>query len=174
MKFIETKLQGAYIIEFTPFIDQRGVFTRLFCQEELAGIGFTKKIAQINHSLNVEKGTVRGLHFQNPPYSEIKIIRCLRGRVFDVMVDVRDNSPTFMQWIGIELSPQNYRAVYIPEGFAHGFQTLEENSELIYLHSEVYQPGVESGLRYDDPALMIEWPLKPMNVSQKDKSYAFI
>jgi dTDP-4-dehydrorhamnose 3,5-epimerase len=174
MKFIQAPFEGAYIIEMEPFLDERGFFVRTFCQEEFAEIGFKKQIVQINHSLTRQKGTIRGLHYQLPPASETKIIRCIQGAVFDVMVDIRANSPTFMQWYGIELSKDNMRMGYIPEGFAHGFQTLTNDAEMIYYHTEFYNPEHERGLRPDDPALMIKWPLPMSAISPKDDSYSFI
>jgi dTDP-4-dehydrorhamnose 3,5-epimerase len=174
MKFIETPLSGAYVIELEPFRDERGLFARTFCQEEFAKIGFDKQIVQINYSITRKKGAIRGMHYQRPPASEIKIIRCLQGKVFDVMVDLRAGSPTFMQWHSVELSKDNMRMVYIPEGFAHGFQALTDNAELIYHHSALYRPEYERGLRFDDPALAIAWPLPTGIISIKDQSYSLI
>ena len=174
MKFIETPIAGAYYIELEPFPDERGLFVRTFCQEEFSKIGFHKQIVQINHSLTRRKGTIRGMHYQLPPASETKIIRCVQGMVFDVMVDIRAGSPTFKHWYGVELSKENMRMVYIPEGFAHGFQTLTDNVELIYHHSAFYNPTHERGLRYDDPALMISWPLKITGVSERDKKHPLL
>jgi len=174
MKFIETPLSGAYVIELEPFRDERGLFARTFCQKEFAKIGFDKQIVQINYSITRKKGAIRGMHYQRPPASEIKIIRCLQGKVFDVMVDLRAGSPTFMQWHSVELSKDNMRMVYIPEGFAHGFQALTDNAELIYHHSALYRPEYERGLRFDDPALAIAWPLPAGIISIKDQSYPLI
>lgn len=174
MKFVETPLGGAYVIELEPFLDERGLFARVFCQKEFAKIGFQKQIVQINHSVTRQKGAIRGIHYQIPPACEIKIIRCLHGKVFDVMVDLRMGSSTFMQWHGVELSEDNMRMVYIPEGFAHGFQTLTDNAELIYHHSAFYSPEYEHGLRFDDPAMAIAWPLPAGSISLKDLSYPLI
>ncbi len=174
MKFVETPLAGAYIIELEPFQDERGFFARLFCQRELAKIGFDKQIVQINHSLSRKKGTIRGMHFQHPPASEIKIIRCIDGAVFDVMVDLRTGSPTFLKWYGLELTKNEMRMVYIPEGFAHGFQALTDNAELIYFVSAFYSPKREGGLRFDDPAVAIQWPLPTGDVSAKDRNFSLI
>lgn len=171
MKFVETPLTGAYVIELEPFLDERGLFARTFCKKEFAEIGFDKQIVQINHSLTRQKGAIRGMHYQRPPACEIKIIRCVQGAVFDVMVDIRVGSPTFRQWYGVELSKDNLRMVYIPEGFAHGFQTLTGEAELIYHHSEFYSPEDERGLRSDDPALAICWPLPATGISSKDQNY---
>ncbi|HMH23176.1 MAG TPA: dTDP-4-dehydrorhamnose 3,5-epimerase [Puia sp.] len=174
MQFEPTPIPGAFVIRLSPFIDERGAFSRLFCENELAEIGYKQRIVQINHSINKEKGTLRGLHFQRPPHAEIKIIRCLHGRVFDVMVDLRKGSPTFSQWYGVELSPEAYNMICIPMGCAHGFQTLEENSELLYFHTAFYNKEYDGGVRFDDPQFSIHWPLPPVNVSEKDKSYALL
>jgi len=174
MKFIKTPLSDAYIIELEPIQDERGFFVRSFCKNDFKQIGFEKEIVQMNHSLTRERGTIRGLHYQLSPVCETKIIRCIHGAVFDVMVDIRKGSPTFLQWFGVELTRKNMRMAFIPEGFAHGFQTLAENSELIYHHSAFYSPGNERGLRFDDPLLSIGWPLPTGIVSKKDQSYLLI
>lgn len=174
MKFHPTNLEGAYSISLEPFRDERGLFARTFCQREFAEIGHEKEFVQFNHSLNSHKGTIRGLHYQRPPYAEIKLIRCIKGAVYDVLVDVRQESPTFLQHFGIELSAENMTMIYIPEGFAHGFQTLEDETELIYHHTAFYTPGVESGLKFDDPTLGIRWPLPPSVISDKDQNYPSI
>jgi dTDP-4-dehydrorhamnose 3,5-epimerase len=174
MKFIEVPLSGAFIVELEPHTDERGAFTRIFCQKEFAEIGFNKQIVQINHSFTKNIKTIRGMHFQCPPSSEIKIIRCIRGKVFDVMVDIRAASPTFLKWYGIELSDDNMRMVYLPQGFAHGFQTLTDDAELMYHHSAFYSPQHERGIRFDDPALKILWPLLPGTISDRDRGYLFI
>jgi dTDP-4-dehydrorhamnose 3,5-epimerase len=174
MKFIETPLAGAYVIEPESFTDERGFFARTFCQEEFARIGFDKQIVQINHALTRQKGTIRGMHYQCPPASEIKIIRCIQGAVFDVMVDLRAGSPGLRHWHGVELSSANLRLVYIPEGFAHGFQALSDDVELIYHHSAFYRPEYERGLRFDDPALNIAWPLPATVLSVKDRTHPLL
>lgn len=174
MKFIETKLKGAFIITPDLIEDERGFFARTFCQKEFAKIGFHKQIVQINHSVTRQKGVIRGMHYQLPPASETKIIRCVQGEVFDVMIDIRAGSPTFMQWHGVELSKDNMRMVYIPEGFAHGFQTIADNAELIYHHSAFYSPEYEHGLKFDDPVLAIHWTLPAGYVSSKDQNYPFL
>ena len=174
MIFKETNLKGAYIIDLEPHGDHRGLFARTFCTKEFAQIGHHKPFVQFNHSLTVEKGTIRGMHFQKPPHAEIKLIRCVRGRVYDVMVDIRKNSPTFLQYVGVELSDQNRRMIYIPEGFAHGFQTLEPNTELIYHHTNFYEPNAEGGMRYDDPILNIDWKFPPTALSAKDEKYPLL
>lgn len=174
MIFTETILKGSYIIDLMQYTDDRGAFVRTFCKKEFAKIGFTKEFVQFNQSYNTFEGTVRGLHFQQPPYSEIKLISCIRGSVFDVIVDIRQDSPTFLQHIVIELSSENKKMVYVPEGFAHGFQTLEDNSTLIYYHTEFYTPKADSGLNFLDPLLKIKWPLFVSKISEKDKDLKFI
>jgi dTDP-4-dehydrorhamnose 3,5-epimerase len=174
MKFYETKLKGAFIIDLEPYIDERGLFARVYCQEEFKQIGHHKPFVQINHSINMKKAIFRGLHYQKPPFSEIKLIRCIAGKVFDVIVDIREGSDTFLQHIGIELSGENMKMIYVPEGFAHGFITQEDNTQLIYHHTSFYNPEFEGGLRYDDPQLKLKLPAKPLIISEKDKSYRFI
>lgn len=174
MRFIEAPLAGAYVVELDPFRDDRGLFARTFCQREFARIGFTNPIVQINHSWTKQRGAIRGMHYQRPPACEVKIIRCVQGAVFDVMVDLRAGSPTFLQWRGVELSKENLRMVYIPEGFAHGFQTLTEGAELIYHHSAFYSPEDERGCRFDDPALAIRWPLPVTELSDRDSAHPFL
>lgn len=171
MKKTPLELNGLYLLETEPFKDHRGQFARLFCARELAEIGLDKPIAQINHSLTRAKGAVRGMHFQLPPHAEVKIVRCLRGTCFDVAVDLREDSPTFLRWHGEILTGENNRSLLIPEGFAHGFQSLEPDTELLYFHTEFYTPDSESGVRYDDPAIGIEWPLPVCDISEKDKSH---
>mgnify|MGYP003614769473 FL=1 len=174
MIFKPSPLQGNYIIELEPHGDNRGWFTRTFCEKEFEQIGHTKNWVQMNHSFNAEKGTLRGLHFQLPPHKEIKLVRCIAGAVFDVVVDIRKGSPTFLHWFGAELSANNKTMMYIPEGFAHGFQTVAENCELLYCHSEFYAPNSENGLMYNDPAIGIMWPLETVNVSARDKQHSII
>jgi dTDP-4-dehydrorhamnose 3,5-epimerase len=174
MKFEPTPLAGAYTITLTPFEDERGRFARTYCKNEFAQIGHDKEWVQINHSLTRHKGTIRGMHFQYPPAAEIKLIRCVAGKVLDVIVDLRKTSATYLQWFGTELSADNDRMIYIPEGFAHGFQALEDNAALIYHHSQFYQPGTEGGLHYNDPALAIAWPLPLTLISDRDQSHPFI
>ena len=174
MRFVPTPIEGAYVIYLTPFTDERGMFARLYCTSEFEAIHHNKEIVQINHSLNTEKGTVRGLHFQFPPHAEIKMIRCVRGKVFDVMVDLRKNSPSFLQWYSVELSPEAANMIYIPEGCGHGFQTLQDNSELLYFHTAQYDRKSEGGIRFNDPKLSINWPLPARNVSEKDLNYPLL
>ena len=174
MQFIRLSLKKAHIILPEPFADHRGKFARIFCHKELHRIGHIKPIVQVNHSLSFRKGAVRGMHFQYPPKAETKIVKCLHGSVFDVIIDLRQGSPTFLQWHGEVLSAENMRMVYIPEGFAHGFQTLEENAELLYLHTEFYSPEHEGAVRYDDPMINISWPLAISDISEKDQAHPLL
>ena len=172
MIFTETKLKGAFIIEINKIGDERGFFGRQWCQHEMAEMGLKTNIAQVNTSLNKEKGTLRGLHYQVFPYQETKLIRCIRGKIFDVIVDLRPGSATFKQWVGVELSQDNYKMLYAPDNFAHGFITLESNSEILYLVSQFYHPESEAGLRWDDPQFSIQWPGSVKVISEKDKNRA--
>lgn len=174
MQFTALPLEGSWLIEAEPFSDSRGQFARIFCQKELAEIGLTKPLTQINHSLTRAKGAIRGMHYQPPPHAEIKIVRCLRGACHDVIVDLRNESPTFLKWHAEELTPDTMRAIYIPEGFAHGFQTLESDTELLYFHTEFYTPGNEGAIRFDDPAVNIDWPLPPTDISDRDKKHPLL
>ncbi len=174
MVFIETPLAGAFVIKLEPFQDERGLFARTFCQKEFEQIGHTENFVQFNHSMTVAKGCIRGMHFQKPPFAEIKLIRCIKGKVWDVIVDIRQNSMTFLKWFGVELSAENQKMIYIPKGFAHGFQTLEPNTELIYHHTAFYTPSAEGGLKYNDPKLKIDWKLTPEQLSKKDQEYNYI
>ena len=171
MNFEETPLQGSYVIKLSPINDNRGWFVRTFCRNEFEQHGLSGNWVQMNHSFTSTKGSVRGLHYQLPPFREIKLVRCIRGEAWDVIVDLRKESPTFLQTFGIKLSMDDMNMIYIPQGFAHGFQTLTDNCELIYLHSEFYQPGYEGGLRHCDPALKINWPLQVTNISDRDKNH---
>jgi dTDP-4-dehydrorhamnose 3,5-epimerase len=171
MIFKETSLKGAYTIELKPFTDDRGWFARTFCKRVFQEIGHEKEFVQFNHSLSNKKGTLRGLHYQLPPFEEIKLIRCIRGSVFDVIIDLRANSPTFLKYVCVELSELNLLSLYIPQGFAHGFQTLEDNTQLLYHHTAYYTPGYEAGIRYDDPAIGIPWPLPVSVITEKDKNH---
>ena len=174
MIFNETIIKGSFVIDFTPFQDERGWFARTFCKEEFKKIGHTKEWVQMNHSFTKQQGTIRGMHYQLPPFSEIKMVRCIAGAVFDVIVDIRKDSPTFLQWFGIELSAANKKMIYIPEGFAHGFQALTDDAELIYHHSEFYKSNIESGIKYDEPKVNIGWKLELTNISERDKQHNFL
>ena len=171
MEFTATHIEGLYIIGLKILEDDRGFFARTFCKKEFKQIGFDKEFVQFNHSYNKFKGTIRGMHFQNVPYAETKLIRCIQGAVYDVAVDLREGSPTFLQHFGVELSAENMTGILIPEGFAHGFQTLEDNTALIYHHTEYYTSAADNGLCYNDPALQINWRLPAVYVSEKDKNY---
>jgi dTDP-4-dehydrorhamnose 3,5-epimerase len=172
--FTETILSGSYIVDPSPIQDERGVFMRTFCKEEFSKIGFSGEWVQLNHSVSYAKGTLRGMHYQKPPYGEVKMVKCIRGMVWDVIVDIRRDSPTFLKWTGVELSADNKRMLFIPIGFAHGFQTLAEHTELIYHHSDFFNPQAEAGLLYNDPALSIQWPLKVASISERDQSHSII
>ena len=174
MVFEKTSLEGLYLVKANLLNDERGLFARTFCKKEFAKIGFNKDFIQFNHSFNLNKGTLRGMHFQLPPFSEAKLIRCVQGKVWDVAVDLRQESSTYLQYFGIELSKDNMLSVLIPEGFAHGFLTLEDNSALIYHHTEYYRPNVDSGILYNDPSIRINWPIPISIISQKDMSYSLI
>lgn len=170
-KFRDTPLQGAKVVCRKPIEDSRGFLSRFFCAEEFKSIGLEDKIHQINHTLTCKKGTVRGLHFQHFPHAETKIVSCISGEVFDVAVDLRKNSSTFLQWHGELLSKNNQRSFFIPKGFAHGFQTLTENCELIYLHTAPYVKDAEGALNVLDPRININWPLYISEVSDRDRSH---
>ncbi len=174
MIFTETPLSGSFIVSLNPIGDSRGWFARTYCKNEFAQIGHDKEWVQINHSFTSLKGTIRGLHFQNNPFSEIKLLRCISGAVYDVIVDLRKNSPTFLKWFGTELSAENKNMLYIPKGFAHGFQSLADNTELIYHHSEFYNSEAESGLMFDDEKLNIKWPLEVADISERDKNHQLL
>lgn len=171
MIFKETKLKGAFIIEIEKREDDRGFFARTWCKREFEEHGLTTHMVQSNISFNKIKGTIRGMHFQAVPYREVKLVRCTRGSMYDVIVDLRPESSTFRQWIGVELTSDNYRMVYVPEGFAHGYQTLEDNTEVAYQVSQFYLPDFERGLRYDDPQIGIDWPVNNKIISDKDKGW---
>lgn len=171
---VSTPLPGVYTVETGHVEDDRGWFSRLFCSSELQEFWAGRQIVQVNQSLTRQRGAVRGLHFQYPPYAEMKLVRCLHGRVWDVVVDLRRNSPTFLRWHADELSADNRRMMVVPEGCAHGFQVLETNSEMLYLHSAAYAPEHEGGLRFDDARLNILWPLIPADLSQRDLQHALL
>ena len=174
MIFKETSLKGSYVITIEPVEDERGWFARTYCKNEFLSIGHNKEWVQMNHSFTKQKATVRGMHYQRPPYGEIKLVRCIAGSVYDVIIDLRANSATYLQYFGIELSAVNKKMIYIPEGFAHGFQALSNDAELVYNHSQFYLPGVEAGVRYNEPSINIKWPLELTNISERDNSHPFI
>ena len=171
MKIDATPLNGLYEVQSSAIGDARGRFTRVFCEQEFSPIRPGLHFTQINLSETKEQDTVRGLHYQLPPAAEAKLIRCVRGRVFDVAVDLRGGSPTFLQWHALELSDDNDRAVFIPEGFAHGFQALTDEVQLLYMHTAPWTPNCEAGLRHDDPRLSIAWPRPVTVLSDKDRGY---
>lgn len=175
MKFTETKLKGAYVIEVEPLADERGFFARSWCQKEFAEHGLNSNLVQCNISFNLKKGTLRGMHYQAKPYQEVKLVRCTMGAVYDVIIDLRSDSPMFKQWIGVELTADSRKMLYIPEGMAHGFQTLVDNTEVFYQMSEFYNSESATGLRWDDPEFKIEWLIKQdLVISEKDKFYPLV
>jgi dTDP-4-dehydrorhamnose 3,5-epimerase len=174
VRFTATKLKDACIVEPEPYQDSRGLFARTFCAREFRGQGLLESFVQCNTSWNAQRGTVRGLHYQLPPSGEAKLVRCTAGSLWDVIVDLRADSETYLEHIGVELSAANRRALYIPEMFAHGFQTLEDGTEVFYQMSEFYAPKLASGLRYDDPRLGIRWPLPVASISEKDLSWKLL
>jgi dTDP-4-dehydrorhamnose 3,5-epimerase len=174
MKFTSTPLLNAYIIDLNILKDDRGSFSRVFCKKEFLNLGIETEWVQINHSITKRKGTLRGMHFQTPPYAEDKLVRCISGKVYDVIIDLRKHSSTFLKWFGIELSAQNQKMVFIPKGFAHGFQTLENNSQLIYHHSQYYNSIFEKGIPYNDPKIKIDWKLPITSMSERDQTHPFL
>jgi dTDP-4-dehydrorhamnose 3,5-epimerase len=171
MKFVPTTLQGACVIEVEPREDERGFFARAWCQREMAEQGLDPRVVQCNLSFNHTRGTVRGMHYQVVPYQESKLVRCVRGSIFDVVIDLRPESATYAKWFGVELSAENRNMLFVPEGFAHGYQTLLDDTEVFYQVSEFYQPGSEAGIRWDDPAFAIKWPIEATLISDKDRAH---
>lgn len=171
MKFHETILNGAYVIEPEPIEDHRGFFARAWCQREFADHGLSSEMVQCNISSNRHRGTLRGMHYQTPPHQEAKLVRCTSGAIYDVIIDLRPESHTFMQHLGVTLTAENRQMLYVPEGFAHGFITLEDSVEVFYQVSAFYAPGYERGLRYDDPTFEIQWPEKVEVISEKDATW---
>lgn len=171
MRFTETKLAGAYIVDISPHEDERGFFARTFDAKLLEEHGMNPVIAQANMSYNRRKGTLRGMHMQVAPALESKFVRCVRGALYDVIIDMRPDSATYLEHIGVELTADNRRALFVPESFAHGFQTLADETDAFYEVSQFYTPGTERGLRHDDPAFGIEWPLPVSTISEKDASW---
>lgn len=172
--FISTPLAGLTLVQRKAIEDHRGFLSRFYCAEEFRKIGIDKPIAQINHTVTHKKGAVRGLHFQHPPYAEIKLVSCLKGEIWDVAVDIRRDSPTFLHWRSEILSAENRKSLLIPEGYAHGFQTLTENCELIYLHSAAFHPEAQGALNVKDTGLNITWPLPINDLSEQDRNHPFI
>ncbi|MEZ5876208.1 MAG: dTDP-4-dehydrorhamnose 3,5-epimerase [Hyphomicrobiales bacterium] len=171
MIFTETKLRGSFIIELDRRTDERGFFARAFCQDEFRNHGLNPVIAQSNVASNALAGTVRGMHFQYPPAAETKLVRCTRGAILDIIVDLRPESPTYLEHISVELNEDNMTALYVPERFAHGYQALRDNTDTSYQVGEFYTPDAEGGLRYDDPRLKLKWPLPVSVVSSKDQAF---
>lgn len=174
MIFEETDLKGSWVITLTPAIDNRGSFTRLYNMEEFKKIEFNKDFAQVNQSTNNVKGTFRGMHYQLPPYSETKLVRCSRGKILDIIIDIRKGSETFLKTFMCELSPENNKMILLSEGFAHGYMTLEDHSDLLYFHTSVYRPKFEGGLNYKDPKLKIDIPFEPLLIGERDNNYNFL
>ncbi|MCU0526158.1 MAG: dTDP-4-dehydrorhamnose 3,5-epimerase [Elainella sp. Prado103] len=171
MIFTETKLKGAFILDLELRADNRGAFARTFCMKEFEAHGLKPTVAQCNLSYNYKAGTLRGMHYQVPPAAETKLVRCTKGAIYDVIIDLRPDSPTYLQHIGVELTAENHRALYVPEMFAHGYQALTDGAEVAYQVGEFYTPGYERGIRYDDPTFKIEWPMPITVISDKDASW---
>ncbi len=174
MIFTATKLAGAFIIDLEEKPDSRGFFARTFCADEFLAHGLKPTVAQCNLSFNHQKGTLRGMHYQTLPAAETKLIRCTQGAIYDVIIDMRPESPTYLSHIGVELTAQNRRALYVPEMFAHGYQALTDGAEVVYQVGEFYTPGYERGLRYDDPMLEISWPMNVTEISDKDRNWPLL
>ncbi|WP_414528234.1 dTDP-4-dehydrorhamnose 3,5-epimerase [Nodularia chucula] len=174
MKFTTTALKDAFIIDVEKKPDHRGFFARGFCAQEFMAHGLKPTVAQCNISFNHKQGTVRGMHYQVSPAAETKLVRCTQGAIYDVIIDMRPESPTFLSYIGVELTAENHRALYVPEMFAHGYQTLTDDAEVVYQVGEFYTPGYERGLRYDDPFFNIAWPLEVTEISEKDSNWTLL
>lgn len=172
MLFTETKLKGAFIIHIEPHEDERGFFARSWCEDEFKKHGLNPRLVQCNISFNKKQGTLRGMHYQVAPFAEAKLVRCTMGAIYDVIIDLQPDSPTFNQWISVELTAENRSALYVPENFAHGFQTLMDNTEVFYQMSEFYHPECARGVRWDDPAFGVEWCGEPYIISRQDREYA--
>ena len=171
MKFLETELNGVFIIKFEKLEDERGFFARTFCNLEFSNNGLISHFVQVNNSFTKSKGTIRGMHYQLKPSAEVKLVRCINGALYDVIIDLRPDSKTFKKWCSFELTEDNYKMLYIPKGFAHGFQTLEDNTEISYQISEFYHPEYAKGIRWDDKTFRIEWPLNVSLISENDLDY---
>ena len=171
MRFTETELKGAFVVDLEPMIDERGFFARTYCVREFETVGLSAHWAQSSTSFNQKKGTLRGIHYQCAPHEEIKLVRCTAGSLYDVIVDLRPDSTTYCQWVSMELSAKNRKAFYIPKGFGHAFQTLEEDTEILYHMSEFYHPECYKGARWNDPVFSIEWPLEKCILSDRDQMF---
>jgi dTDP-4-dehydrorhamnose 3,5-epimerase len=174
MHFAPTPLPGAYLIQSEPHVDDRGAFARAFCTQEFAAQGLDIRFAQANISTNTRAGTVRGLHFQREPHAETKLVRCVKGAIHDVIVDTREDSPSYLHWFGAELSEENGVAMYVPKGFAHGYQALNDGAAVFYMVTSAYAPQAEGGLRHDDPKLAITWPRAVTDISEKDAGWPLL
>jgi dTDP-4-dehydrorhamnose 3,5-epimerase len=173
MIFRETTLKGAFVIEVEKFEDQRGFFARAWSRKEVEANGLISRVAETNISFSKRRGTLRGMHYQVAPYEQVKLVRCTAGAIYDVIIDMRLDSPTYRKWTGVELTAENYRMLYAPENFAHGFQTLEDNTEVTYQVSQFYSPESERGVRYDDPVFQVQWPLPVAVISEKDIAWPY-
>ncbi|HEY9620745.1 MAG TPA: dTDP-4-dehydrorhamnose 3,5-epimerase [Crinalium sp.] len=171
MIFTETKLKGAFVLDLEIRSDDRGGFARTYCAKEFEAHGLKPSVAQCNLSFNYKAGTLRGMHYQIPPAAETKLVRCTKGAIYDVIIDLRPDSPTYLQHFGVELTADNRRALYVPEMFAHGYQALTDDAEVVYQVGEFYTPGYERGIRYDDPTFAIAWPIPVTVMSEKDQSW---
>lgn len=172
MFFIETKLKGAFVIKLEKYSDDRGFFSRAWCQKEFKEQGINSRFVQANIGFSKNSGTIRGIHYQIAPFEEAKLVRCIRGAIFDVVLDLRPELPSFKQWFGVELSDENRKMLYVPEGCAHGYQTLVDNTEVFYQVSQVYSPESERGIRWNDPEFDIEWPIdEDLVISEKDQNW---
>jgi dTDP-4-dehydrorhamnose 3,5-epimerase len=171
MRFTETIVRGAYLVDIERREDDRGYFARAFCQREFEALGLSTRIAQVNWSMNVKKGTLRGMHLQAAPHREAKVVCCTRGALYDVVLDLRPDSPSYLRWASAELTPENHGMLYIPGGCGHGFQTLSDETEILYLMSEFYSPAHARGYRFDDPAFRIDWPLEVTSISPADLAW---
>ena len=171
MKFVATPVKDVFVVELEQFSDDRGYFARAWCAREFADQGLEANLVQVNLSGNKKAGTLRGLHYQISPYDETKLVRCISGALFDQVIDLRKDSPTYGRSFGVELNPENKKMLYVPAGFAHGYQTLQDDTEALYQVSEFYTPGAEQGVRYNDPRFALEWPLPVSNVSEKDAQW---
>ncbi|WP_374164810.1 dTDP-4-dehydrorhamnose 3,5-epimerase [Arcticibacter sp. MXS-1] len=174
MIFTETELKGAFIIDVKRLEDDRGFFGRSYCANEFKEHGLNINVVQANVSHNKQRGTLRGMHMQQDPFGESKLVRCTRGAIYDVIVDMRSDSATYKQWIGVELTADSFRMLYVPEGFAHGFITLEDNTDVTYQVTQFYTPQAERGYRWDDPAFNIQWPIEPVVISPKDQVHPLL
>jgi dTDP-4-dehydrorhamnose 3,5-epimerase len=171
MEFIETSLSGAYLVRLKKIQDERGYFARGWCREEFLQHGLNPQMVQLNVGFSHQRGTVRGLHYQLAPHGEAKYVRCTRGAIYDVIIDLREGSPTARQWFGIELTPENGSMLYAPEGFAHGYQTLQDDTEMYYMTTAMYAPTAARGVRYNDPAFGVRWPLPVSLISEADRDW---